>query len=143
MKRIGLFLITSALTIGLAACGGSEEEASTPASEETPATQQEETSTDTPTTASDADSFTITATNWDFTSDHELVIKKGSTVELNLVNKEGFHTVGNEELGIELTADAPVEFTADAVGEYELICSTICGAMEDHEAMTITLKVVE
>ncbi|WP_404330272.1 hypothetical protein [Mesobacillus maritimus] len=143
MKKLGLFLITSALTLGLAACGGSEEEVSTPASEETPATQQEETSTDTPTTAADADSFTITATNWDFTSDNELVIKKGSTVELNLVNKEGFHTVGNEELGIELTADAPVEFTADAVGEYELICSTICGAMEDHEAMTITLKVVE
>jgi cytochrome c oxidase subunit II len=143
MKKLGLLLITSALTLGLAACGGAEEEASTEANEETPAAQQEETSTDTSTTASDADSFTITATNWEFTSDHELVIKKGSTVELNLVNKEGFHTIGNEELGIELTADAPEEFTADAVGEYELICSTVCGAMEDHEAMTITLKVVE
>lgn len=143
MKKLGLFLITSALTLALAACGGTEEEASTPANEETPATQQEEASTDTSTTASDADSFTITATNWDFTSDNELVIKKGSTVELNLVNKEGFHTIANEELGIELTADAPVKFTADAVGEYELICSTVCGAMEDHEAMTITLKVVE
>lgn len=142
MKKLGFFLITSALTLGLAACDGAEEEASTPAAEETPAAQQEESSTDTP-AASGADSFTITATNWEFTSDHELVIKKGSTVELNLVNKEGFHTVGNEELGIELTADAPVEFTADAVGEYELICSTVCGAMEDHEAMTITLKVVE
>lgn len=94
-------------------------------------------------TAADVEEFTITATNWEFASDKELTVKKGSKVKLNLVNEEGIHTIGNEELDIDFSADAPAEFTADATGEFELICSTVCGTAEDHEAMVITLKVVE
>jgi cytochrome c oxidase subunit II len=133
MKKFGLLLLTGALTLGLAACGGGDEEAST-------STSTNESSN----SASSGDNeYTITATNWDFSSNKELVIKKGETVTLNLVNEEGMHTIGNEELGIDLKADSPVEFTADTVGEYELICSTICGGTEDHEGMKITLKIVD
>jgi cytochrome c oxidase subunit II len=139
MKKLGLLFITGALTLGLAACGGTEEEASTPeVSEETSASQEE-----TVETTGDVQEFTINASNWEFSSDKELVVKKGTTVKINLVNDEGMHTIGNEELGINVTADAPAEFTADTTGEFDLICSTICGAMEDHDAMKISLKIVD
>jgi cytochrome c oxidase subunit II len=134
MKKLGAFLLAGSLSLGLAACGGADEEAKSSESTEEAVEA---------TTSSDATEFTITATNWDFTSDKELTVKKGTNVKLNLVNEEGMHTVGNEELGFDLSADKPVEFTADAVGEYELICSTVCGAEDDHLGMVITLKVVE
>lgn len=134
MKKLGAFLLAGSLTLGLAACGGSEEEAKTSDNAE----EAVETSA-----ASDVEEFTITATNWEFASDKELTVKKGSKVKLNLVNEEGIHTIGNEELDIDISADAPAEFTADTTGEFELICSTVCGTAEDHEAMVITLKVVE
>jgi len=134
MKRLGLFLVTSALTLGLVACGGTDEKTNTP-------DVNEETSN--ATTATDVEEFTITATNWDFSSDKELIIKKGTKVKFNLINEEGFHTIGNDELGIDLSADAPSEFTAETIGEFELICSTICGAMDDHDAMKISLKIID
>jgi cytochrome c oxidase subunit II len=143
MNKLGLFLLAGALTIGLAACGGSEEETKTSSevSEETTAGQEEETVD--ASSSSDVEEITITASNWEFSSDKELVIKKGTKVKINLVNDEGMHTISNEDLGINLTADAPAEFTAEKTGEFELICSTICGAMEDHDAMKISLKIVD
>ena len=133
MKKIlSLLLLTGALTLGLAACGGSDEETSA---------KQDQT-TETSTAANGAE-FTITAKNWKFTPDKELVIKKGTKVKINLVNKEGLHTINNDELGIKLTADKPAEFTADKTGEYELKCSTVCGATEDHEGMKVLLKVID
>lgn len=137
MRKLGLFLLTSALTLGLAACGGTEEEAKSDVKEETTAQTADTTA------ASDAEEFTITATNWEFSSDKELVIKKGTKVKINLVNEEGVHTVTSEELGIDLSADKPSEFTAEKTGEYELICNTVCGATEDHEAMKIALKIID
>lgn len=130
--RIGLLLLTGALTLGLAACGGTDEK--------TTAKQDQTVETS---TAGDAEPFTITAKNWEFSSDKELVIKRGTKVKINLVNKEGVHTINNDELGIDLTADKPAEFTADKTGEYELKCSTVCGAAEDHEGMKISLKVID
>lgn len=136
MKKFGLILLTGALTFGLVACGGAEEDAKSDVKETTAQTADT-------TTASDADKYTITATNWDFASDKELVIKKGTKVALHLVNEEGVHTISNKELGIDLSADKPSEFTAEKTGEYELICNTVCGAADDHEAMKITLKIVD
>jgi cytochrome c oxidase subunit II len=132
MKILRLFLLMGALTFGLVACGGAEEETTAKTD------QTSETST-----ASDVEEYTITATNWEFSSDKELVIKKGTKVKINLVNEEGMHTIGSEELGIDLKADAPAEFTAETTGEYELLCSTVCGATEDHEAMKISLKIID
>jgi cytochrome c oxidase subunit II len=136
IKNLGLLLLAGALTFGLAACGGSDEAAkSTDASAET-------TTADT-STATDVEEFTITATNWDFTSDKELTIKKGTKVKINLVNEEGMHTISNEDLGIELSDKKASEFTAEETGEYELLCSTVCGAAEDHEAMKVSLKIID
>jgi cytochrome c oxidase subunit II len=151
MKKLGLFILAGALSVGLAACGGADEETSSSTQEETEQTAAapEETSGSTQaetaetTTASDAEEFTITATNWKFNADKELTIKKGTNVKINLVNEEGVHTITNEELGIDLSVGEPVEFTADKPGEYDLICSTICGAIEDHEGMKLSLKVID
>ncbi|MCM3665037.1 cytochrome C oxidase subunit II [Mesobacillus subterraneus] len=134
MKKFGLMLLTGALTISLAACGGTEEKANTSAGNEENAAASADQS---------VEEFTITATNWEFTSDRELTIQKGKKVKLNLVNKEGLHTIGNDELGLDLKADAPSEFTAEKTGEYKLICSTVCGAAEDHEEMVIKLNIVD
>jgi cytochrome c oxidase subunit II len=141
MKKLGLLLFAGALTLGLGACGGTEEETKSQDVSEETTTEQEETVE--ASSSSGAEEITITATNWDFTSDKELVIKKGTKVKFNLVNAEGMHTIANEELGINLTADAPAEFTADTTGDFELICNQICGSMEDHEAMKISLKIVD
>ncbi|MCT8137000.1 cytochrome c oxidase subunit II [Anaerobacillus sp. CMMVII] len=144
MKKLGLLLLTGAISLSLAACGGTTEVAKSPAenvSEETETKQEEETVD--VTTNSDVEEFTITATNWDFASDKELTVKKGTVVKLNLVNEEGFHTISNDDLGIDLSPDAPTEFTADTTGEFELLCSIMCGAMDVHNAMKITLTVVD
>lgn len=134
MKKLGLILVTGALTLGLVACGGTDDKTKTPdVSEETVEA----------TTASDVEEFTITATNWDFSSDKELIIKKGTNVKFNLINEEGFHTISNDELGIDLSVDAPSEFTAETTGEFELICSTMCGGKDDHEAMKISIKIID
>lgn len=137
MKKIGVVLLTGALAIGLAACGGKSEGV-------TPKTSTETKTTVNPTDVQAGDKvFTITGKNWDFASDKELVVKKGDKVTINLKNGAGFHTIGNEELGIDVKADAPVTFTADKAGEYELSCTTVCGGEEDHTGMKIKLIVVE
>jgi cytochrome c oxidase subunit 2 len=140
-KNLGLLLLTGALVLGLTACGGTDKETKTSNASEKTTTQQADTAETT--TASDVQEFTITGANWKFSSDKELVIKKGSKVKLTLVNKEGVHTISNDKLGINLKADVPYEFTADKTGEYKLICSTVCGAMDDHEDMKIPLKIIE
>jgi cytochrome c oxidase subunit II len=134
MKKFRLLLLMGALLFGLAACGGADEEA---------APKEEAETNESAASATDVEEYTITATNWDFSSDKELTIKKGTKVKINLVNEEGMHTISNEDLGIDLKADAPSEFTAEKTGEYELLCSTICGATEDHEAMKISLKIID
>ncbi|OLS41325.1 hypothetical protein [Bacillus sp. MRMR6] len=138
MKKLGLILLSGALLFGLTACGGSTEEET-----KAPATEQTEKENVVAASASGVEEFTLTATNWEFASDKELVVKKGTKVKLNLVNKEGIHAVGNEELGIDLAANKSVEFTADTTGEYELICSIVCGALKDHDDMKIKLKVID
>jgi cytochrome c oxidase subunit II len=134
MKKFRLLLLMGAILFGLAACGGADEEA---------APKEEAETNESAASATDVEEYTITATNWDFSSDKELTIKKGTKVKINLVNEEGMHTISNEDLGIDLKADAPSEFTAEKTGEYELLCSTICGATEDHEAMKISLKIID
>jgi cytochrome c oxidase subunit II len=137
MRKFGVMLLSGALTLGLAACGGAEETKVDDAkTSETVDVKDDAAQTG-------AQEFTITGNNWDFAADKELVVKKGEKVKINLENAEGVHTIANEELGLDIKADAPGEFTADKAGEFELICSTICGAMEDHEEMKITLKVQE
>ena len=75
-------------------------------------------------------SFTIKATNWAF-EPAEIRVNKGDTVEIKLVNEEGFHEVEIKGYGKTIKADGTVKFTADKTGEFEFICSVFCGTGHD------------
>lgn len=142
MKKMLTILLIGLFTLVLAACGSGEGEPKTNTDDSTNGADTNVTEDVINVEAGDKE-FTITATNWEFTTDKELIVKKGDKVTITLVNNEGMHAIGNDELGLVINADEPVEFTADKVGEFELLCSIICGPMDDHDAMKITLKVVE
>jgi len=75
-------------------------------------------------------SFTIKATNWAF-EPTEIRVSKGDTVEIKLVNEEGYHEVEIKGYGKTIKGDGTVKFTADKTGEFEFICSVFCGTGHD------------
>ena len=75
-------------------------------------------------------SFTIKATNWSF-EPTEIRVSKGDTVEIKLVNEEGYHEVEIKGYGKTIKGDGTVKFTADKTGEFEFICSVFCGTGHD------------
>lgn len=130
--------LTSSLALGLVACSGETEEKTDSVANDTNQTETEMVEVE----AGDK-AFTITATNWALESNHELVVKKGDNVTINLVNEEGYHGIKLDEFGFSIDGDGESSFTANEIGEYTIYCSVVCGGTEDHEAMKITLKVVE
>ena len=75
-------------------------------------------------------SFTIKATNWAF-EPTEIRVSKGDTVEIKLVNEEGYHEVEIKGYGKTIKGDQTITFTADKTGEFEFICSIFCGTGHD------------
>jgi cytochrome c oxidase subunit 2 len=75
-------------------------------------------------------SFTIKATNWAF-EPAEIRVNKGDTVEIKLVNEEGYHEVEIKGYGKTIKGDQTIKFTADKTGEFEFICSVFCGTGHD------------
>jgi len=75
-------------------------------------------------------SFTIKATNWAF-DPAEIRVNKGDTVEIKLVNEEGYHEIEIKGYGKTIKGDQTITFTADKTGEFEFICSIFCGTGHD------------
>jgi len=75
-------------------------------------------------------SFEIKAKNWAF-EPTEIRVNKGDTVEIKLVNEEGFHEVEIKGYGKKIKADESITFTADQTGEFDFICSVFCGTGHD------------
>lgn len=75
-------------------------------------------------------SFTIKATNWAF-EPAEIRVNKGDTVEIKLVNEEGFHDILIKDYNVSIKDNETVTFTADKAGEFEFICNIFCGAGHD------------
>jgi cytochrome c oxidase subunit 2 len=75
-------------------------------------------------------SFTIKATNWAF-EPTEIRVNKGDTVEIKLVNEDGYHEVEIKGYGKTIKDNETVKFTADKTGEFEFICSVFCGTGHD------------
>lgn len=73
---------------------------------------------------------TLTGTNFDW-GPKEIRVKKGDTVKLTLVNKEGMHGVEIKDLKVKLDKAGTTEFVADKTGEFEFICSIMCGTGHD------------
>jgi cytochrome c oxidase subunit 2 len=66
------------------------------------------------------------ATNFSFDKP-EYRVKAGETLTLSLKNQLGTHGVAIEELGIQLMEGDTVEYTFDKPGEYNVVCSVMCG----------------
>jgi cytochrome c oxidase subunit 2 len=77
--------------------------------------------------AAEANTVEIIASNWKF-DQPEYTVEAGSTMTLQLVNEQGLHGIAIEGLGIELQgANLEKEVTFDKPGEYNIVCTVLCG----------------
>jgi cytochrome c oxidase subunit 2 len=83
--------------------------------------------------------LTIVASNFAFDqSTYE--VKAGSTLTVQLVNKQGIHGIEIEGLDVQLQGDAlSQEVTFDQPGTYTIKCIVLCG--EGHTEMVATVVV--
>jgi cytochrome c oxidase subunit 2 len=107
MKKAGKVLAAVALAFALTAC-----------SEDKPSS-----------TTNGGDSgneVKIVATNFKFDQD-VYKVKKGEPVTLKLESQEGFHGIQISGLDVNLQPNESVTITPEEAGEYEMICSIMCG----------------
>jgi cytochrome c oxidase subunit 2 len=82
----------------------------------------------------------LTASNWQF--DQEVYeVPVGATVQVSIVNDSGYHTAKINGYNVEVKPNETISFVAEEVGEFEIACSTMCGA--GHADMKAKLVVVE
>ncbi len=96
-------------------CGGGKEASSAP-----PASGQAA-------AGGDAKTITIQATNFAF-DQPEIRLKKGETVTIELVNKQGLHGIKIDGFDQEIKAGSAVTYIADETGEFPYACSIMCGS---------------
>jgi len=85
--------------------------------------------------------FDISAENFSFSMD-EIRVKKGDTVQINLLSADGFHDWVVDEFGaaaerVNTGQKSIVIFTADKAGEFEYYCS-----VGNHRAMGMKGKLI-
>ena len=127
MKKILVLIISCVLLMILSACGGnnSSSDSSNSGVSDTGVAPSEE--------------IVIKASNFTFDKT-EYRIKQGTTVKIIFDNKEGNHGVMIPGLELQLSKKNPSQvITADKPGEYEIICSVMCGS--GHTAMISKLIV--
>jgi cytochrome c oxidase subunit 2 len=155
-RRKLLFLLTSifAAVILIAGCSSdtntsqelTAEETTGEASEATDETTDEtideatdETTVDESTGTQSVD-LVLTASNWKF--DQEVYeVPVGATVQVSIVNDEGYHTANIDGYNVEVKPNETISFVADKAGEFTIACSTMCGT--GHADMKSKLVVVE
>lgn len=123
-KTIIQILILLTVLAGLVACGGDKD--ATSSVQDLVAGDKE---------------FTITATNFEFKSDKELIVKQGDKVTLHLDVKEGAHGLSVSGYKTRGEYGESITFDATEVGEFEITCSIPCGS--GHTDMKINMVVVE
>jgi len=70
--------------------------------------------------------ITLTGTNFEW-GPKEIKVKKGDTVKLTLVNKQGMHGVEIPDLKVSMDKAGTKEFVADKAGTFDFKCSIMCG----------------
>jgi cytochrome c oxidase subunit 2 len=153
-KRKLLLLFTSifASVIIIAGCGSDTDTdtdtSQEPAAEET--TTEEETTEEATTEETSGEAseeagtqkvdLVLTASNWEF--DQKVYeVPAGATVQVSIVNDEGYHTAKINGYNVEVKPNETISFVAEEAGEFIIACSTMCGA--GHADMTAKLVVVE
>jgi len=111
-------LLLSAALLATACGGGGKSD--TPAA---PAASPDEAAN----AGGDAKAITIVATNFDF-EPREIRVKQGETLAITLENKQGLHGVEFKGYNKEVKGKETVTFTADKAGEFDFVCSIMCGA---------------
>ena len=109
-----LFIAAALFAAGCA--GGNKPEASAPPSSSAASKAD-----------GDVKKITIEATNFDF-DQREIRLKKGESVQFEIVNKQGLHAIKIDGFDKEIRAGQPAVYTADETGEFRYYCSIMCGA---------------
>ena len=78
----------------------------------------------------------IVATNWSF--DQENYTAPAGEITFHLTNKEGMHGIQIEGTDVNIEGDGSATATLEP-GEYQIVCSVVCGA--GHADMVSTLTV--
>ena len=125
MMVIGLIL---AAGLVLAACGGGGN-----------ADSGEQATENTGANGGEVQSFTIEASNFEF-NPQEIKVKQGDTVEITLENVQGLHGIEIDGYGVEIEEGKPASFVADQAGEFEFLCSIMCGAGHDDMVGTLIVE---
>ena len=118
MKKVISMVVLAALAFSITACGGGGDAAE--ATNEPNATE-----------------LKIVASNWEF-DQPEYTVQAGEPVNFSLENAEGTHSYTIKGLGIKIDGEAK-QYTISEPGEYEIVCSTMCGT--GHATMTAKLIV--
>ncbi|HEX7056529.1 MAG TPA: cupredoxin domain-containing protein [Bacilli bacterium] len=112
MKKAALALVSAALILSLAACGGNKDDNSA-ASDNTNATANTE--------------IVLHASNFKYDQE-EYHVKAGEPVKITLDEQEGVHGAESKELGFNLDPNKKsVVITPEKPGTYEIKCSVPCG----------------
>ena len=119
-KWILMLCLAVGMSMIISACGGSKSDGGSSGGSDSGASAS----------TGETKSFTIKATNWAF-EPTEIRVSKGDTVEIKLVNEEGYHEVEIKGYGKTIKGDQTITFTADKTGEFEFICSIFCGTGHD------------
>ncbi|HZG14224.1 MAG TPA: cupredoxin domain-containing protein [Candidatus Bathyarchaeia archaeon] len=123
-KSVSAFLLASVVALALAGCGSNQAASTDSASSSAPAATQ---------SADGVVEIKLSAKNFEF-DQKEIRVKKGDKVKLTLANTEGMHGVSLPDFNVDIKGDGSAEFTADKTGEFQFICSVMCGA--GHDTMT-------
>lgn len=119
LYTLGIVLSAALIATGCGGGGNKEENAAASG----PANQE----------AGAAKAITIDAKNFEF-DQKEIKVKKGETISITLKNSQGNHAIHIDGYDKEIKGNKTVTFTADQAGEFEFVCSIMCGA--GHKDMT-------
>ncbi|WP_274363429.1 hypothetical protein [Paenibacillus thermotolerans] len=119
MKKLWMFLLAAALVGALTACGGGSKDASGDAA-------QDVSDVDIDAQATGATvNLPIDAKNFQFDQE-EYRVKAGETVNLTFTSSEGMHGLQIKGIDVDLQDGQGTTFVAEE-GEYEIVCSVMCG----------------
>lgn len=106
MKKLIAIIFAASFIAVLAACGSGSDNAG----------------------ADDANAreIVIKASNYKFDQE-QYVVKKGEPIKLVMENEQGNHGIEIKDLKVKVGAGKPQVFTPNKTGEFDIICSIMCG----------------
>lgn len=120
MKRMIALIFAASLIAVLSACGGGGDNSSAD--------------------EANAREIVIKASNYKFDQE-TYVVKKGEPIKLVMVNEQGNHGIEIKDFKVKVDARKSQVFTPNKTGEFDILCSIMCGP--GHDDMVSKLIVEE